>query len=352
MGKTMSINTIPSLDGIRAVAVLLVLFSHAGLGNMLPGGFGVTTFFFLSGYLITTLLLNEYQKNNRIDFRNFFIRRFFRLFPPLILTLVISYLLIGLDILGGGVSLEGALSQIFYLANYHSIFNWPGEVPNGTGILWSLAVEEHFYLLFPFIFFFLIRNHDVKTITILLLVSCFIVLLWRTTLIFYYEAEATRTYYATDTRIDSIIYGCILAIAFNPIYSKPVEKMNLKAYIVLLVSLSFLAFSFLYRNENFRETLRYTIQGIALAPIFYLSIRHHEHVFFRFLNTKVMKKIGVYSYFIYLIHYVVIECIREQAIVNSIAELIIFSTMISIFYAFLIDRYYDVYFRKLRKRFR
>jgi len=85
MAQTSSDNgVIPSLDGLRAVSISIVLVSHAGYGNVVPGGLGVTIFFFLSGYLITTLLLDERKRSGRIDIGKFYIRRAFRLFPPLI----------------------------------------------------------------------------------------------------------------------------------------------------------------------------------------------------------------------------------------------------------------------------
>ena len=80
---------VPQLDGIRAIAVLIVMISHGGLGKYVPGGFGVTIFFFLSGYLITSLLRVEVACNGRVDFKAFYIRRTLRIMPPLYVTLVI-----------------------------------------------------------------------------------------------------------------------------------------------------------------------------------------------------------------------------------------------------------------------
>ncbi len=80
--------TIPSLDGIRALAATIVFASHAGNQDVIPGLFGVTVFFFLSGYLITTLLRTEFEKHGRISLRNFYLRRAFRIFPPMYIVLV------------------------------------------------------------------------------------------------------------------------------------------------------------------------------------------------------------------------------------------------------------------------
>jgi len=348
----MDVKVIPSLDGIRAIAVLLVVMSHAGLGHLIPGGFGVTTFFFLSGYLITTLLMHEYEKNLTINFKYFFIRRFFRLFPPLLITIIISAVLVNFGVLGGGVSFEGLFFQIFYLANYHSIFNWPGDIPFGTGVFWSLSVEEHFYLIFPFIFYFIFKSHNTKHVVIMLLSICLILLIWRYVLVYYFDVEQNRTYYATDTRIDSILFGCILAIGYNPIFHKNNSKMNVMSYFVLFLSISGILVTFLYRDPLFRETLRYTLQGIFLAPLFYFSIKYHKHLFFRLLNTKAFIKLGQHSYFIYLIHYILINILEEFAFKNNIIALIFFSLLGSLVYAVLLDNIIDVHFRKLRKKYR
>src|SRR3977135_1168749 len=105
MAQTSSDNgVIPSLDGLRAISIMIVLVSHAGYGGVVPGGLGVTIFFFLSGYLITTLLVDERERSGRIDIGKFYLRRVFRLFPPLLVTLVIAYFLVLLGLLDGGIA--------------------------------------------------------------------------------------------------------------------------------------------------------------------------------------------------------------------------------------------------------
>ena len=138
---------IPSLDGLRAVSILIVLVSHAGYGTIVPGGLGVTIFFFLSGYLITTLMLAEHERTGELDVVRFYARRVFRLMPPLIVTLAIVYGLTFAGLVPGGITLAGLASQLLYFANYYQIFFDPGNtIPGGTEVLWSLAVEEHYYI--------------------------------------------------------------------------------------------------------------------------------------------------------------------------------------------------------------
>lgn len=343
---------IPSLDGIRAIAVFVVLFSHAGLGSYIPGGIGVTIFFFLSGYLITTLLIKEYERSKKINVLHFFVRRCCRLFPPLIVSLLISYSLFYCDLLSGGVSLTGLMSQVFYLANYQEIFNWGGEVPDGTGVLWSLAVEEHFYLAFPLLFFLLIKSSSRFAVATVLMTICLMILCWRIFLVTFTEVSHARTYYASDTRFDSILFGCILALRFNPLTDSTITKLDAKSLVIIGAGVLVLLSTVVIRTPEFRETLRYSLQGLALMPIFYFAIRASEHNLFSWLNWAWLRKLGVYSYCIYLLHLVVIRSVQHTFNMNSILMLIIVSTTISIIFAVILDRYIDSYFLKLRKRFR
>jgi peptidoglycan/LPS O-acetylase OafA/YrhL len=114
-----ALNTIPSLDGIRAISVVIVFLSHAGLGKSIPGGFGVTVFFFLSGYLITTLLRMEHIKRGRLDLKAFYLRRALRILPPFYLVLTAGIVLRLTGRLGGELHVGSILSQTFVLGNYY-----------------------------------------------------------------------------------------------------------------------------------------------------------------------------------------------------------------------------------------
>ena len=148
---------IPSLDGIRAVSFFLVFLAHAGLGKVLvPGGFGVTIFFLLSGFLITTLLRLEYQRFRRISLKDFYLRRSLRILPPLYVTLGLSMLIVVIWNVPTGIPFAATLSQALQYANYYQIYATHLVSMPGTGVFWSLAVEEHFYLLFPLIYIWMV----------------------------------------------------------------------------------------------------------------------------------------------------------------------------------------------------
>ncbi len=112
---------IPSLDGVRAVAFFIVFIAHSMPHRNLPGGFGVTIFFFLSGYLITTLLRSEAQNSGTIDLKRFYLRRVLRIFPPCYITLSIVAVLSACGVLYNTESYKSLLAGYFYFSNYWNI---------------------------------------------------------------------------------------------------------------------------------------------------------------------------------------------------------------------------------------
>jgi peptidoglycan/LPS O-acetylase OafA/YrhL len=295
----------PVLDGWRAVSILLVLLSHGGLDKAVPGGLGVTIFFFISGFLITSLLISEFRREGRISLKNFYLRRFWRLAPPLICFIILSALLIVVCL--KSVKVVELLSGILYFANYYAIY-WQYEAlpfgPSPLKILWSLAIEEHFYIFFaPLLAFF---AHTRRRLFLLLLVllavplaiRCADVLAEPLTLIRY-----EYTYMATEARIDSIAWGALLAWLCSH-----VEAARLKALldneIAVGASLGLLLVSLLLRDEGFRESIRYSLQGMALLPLFYATVLGRSVQPLRaLLASRPAVLIGKLSYSIYLYHW-------------------------------------------------
>ena len=198
----------PALDGVRGVAVLLVMFYHAGIGNQ--GNIGVDIFFVLSGYLITKTLLGEYAAYGSINLSQFYWRRGLRLLPALwvvaLAALVFCIVVVKNDVTG----LSELLSGTSYIADWTRAFHrpYPGILAN----TWSLAVEEQFYLVWPLMFYFLIKR---RTGARLLFITAFTLLLivlawrWHLTLM---VGPSLRTYGCFDTRADSLLAGCCVAL--------------------------------------------------------------------------------------------------------------------------------------------
>ncbi len=342
---------IPSLDGIRTVAFVVVFLSHTGLAKVFPGSFGVTIFFFLSGYLITTLLRQEYDRYGTINFKLFYLRRILRIWPPFYLVLGLGSALTVLKLLEGKILLPGFLSQFLHYANYHEI-SGSGGVTFGSSVYWSLAVEEHFYLLFPLLYLALRKLHVSSRRQMLIFWGlCLAVLLWRCVLVYGFHVPELRIFCGTDTRVDSILFGCALAVSGNPMLDTQDYSNKLWKYFLLPLGIIVLLFTCLSRSPEFRGTIRYTIQGIALYPVFIAAIRFPSWGLFSALNWKWMRFLGILSYSLYLIHYTVIFAVWEylpnlhKALQAGIALLI------SLGLAYLIYKFVELPLGQVRKKF-
>ncbi|TXT24875.1 MAG: acyltransferase 3 [Gallionellaceae bacterium] len=341
---------IPSLDGMRAAAILIVFLDHAGLKGI-PGGFGVTVFFFISGYLITTLLRQEYQIHRSINFKYFFIRRILRIWPAFYLVLLLGVALTQLHLLAGEITLPGFLSQCLHFTNYYSIYIGGGQAI-GSGVYWSLAVEEHFYLALPLIYVFMLKRLNARQQMYLFAGLCLADLLWRCVLVFGFGVSSTRTYYASDTRFDSLLFGCALAVYGNPVMDPPALSERRIKYVFVPIGIGLILFSLLYRNPEFRETFRYSIQGIGLLPIFIAAIRFPEWGPFRLLNLKMVRFIGLLSYSLYLVHHTIILTLKINWPHLHGALLGTYSLILSFTLAYLIYVFVEIPFSRLRKQFK
>jgi peptidoglycan/LPS O-acetylase OafA/YrhL len=203
---------VPALDGIRGVAIAAVVLNHF-LGR--PGGFfGVDLFFVLSGFLITTLLLEEHASSGRISFRRFYERRARRLFPGLAAMLFVCLLVVALSAGYGYLDvawtrLEAIAACAFYAGNIVQIFDhaFPGELTP----LWSLAQEEQFYLVWPVALLVLLRiGLTPRRLATLLLSLAVSIIAWRAYLAWTHGPVA-RIYFGPDTHSDGLVLGSALA---------------------------------------------------------------------------------------------------------------------------------------------
>lgn len=200
----------PGLDGLRGVAILLVLGGHAQLLPGSSGPVGVTVFFALSGFLITSLLLGERATTGRIRWVEFYRRRALRLFPVLACYVLVTGALTVVGAQGFGFPLSEYVPPIFYIENWLMAIR--GWAPNPTSITWSLSVEEQFYLLWPLVIILGRRVPRLPLIAAaagLMLAPVLRMLLWDG------GAGAWRVYYGTDTRMDCLLLGCLLAVVVS-----------------------------------------------------------------------------------------------------------------------------------------
>lgn len=338
---------IASLDGIRALSVALVFVAHCGFGHFVPGGLGVTVFFFLSGYLITTLLCREWDRHGQIAFTAFYIRRAVRLLPALVVTLVCAMSLVQLGYLEGVIDPKTLLSQLFFFWNYYALHVDGGQSIQGLNILWSLSVEEHFYLIWPALFVLLgHRFIGLRAIALLILM----ILLWRSARYFVLGDGEWVIYASTDTRFDSLLYGCFLALLQWRGQAARVFTQKTQ-WLWICLGLSLMLCSLLIRDDAFRATLRYSLQGAGMIPLFYYAVARSEHWLFRPLNWTAMRRIGQWSYAIYLSHHITIFALVNAGLANfGEVTLILYSVPISVGFAAIVHHLFERPLMPLRRR--
>ncbi|HVY86668.1 MAG TPA: acyltransferase [Caulobacterales bacterium] len=314
-GNRTTAKHLPALGGLRALSVLLVMVSHAGLGDIVPGGLGVTVFFFISGFLITRLLLEERKGKGAIDFARFYARRFLRLAPALVVYVAVAS--IAIIAIGGVFSLPDTAAALFYYANYYQIFgsfqHVIAQAPDGAlarlqspfSILWSLAIEEHFYLLFPLTLALLAGN--LRRALVVFACGLVAVLVWRLYLVHAgASAMHDRIYMGTDTRIDSILYGVVAAIIGQIVGDRFKDKASLMWGVCAFAGALMIG-SLLLRNAAFRESYRYSLQGVALLPLIPALVFAPSLSFFRgMLEQPLLTYVGKLSYSLYLYQYLVV----------------------------------------------
>ena len=265
---------LPVLDGLRAVSILLVVLSHLGLDRVVPGAFGVTLFFFISGFLITRQLCAGLGRRGQVAFGLFYARRALRLMPAASVYIAVAGL--AFSAAGGAISPAGWAAAVFYGANYYDLFvgyrSTLAGVRHPFNILWSLAIEEHFYVIWPAVLALAWRRAGAALW--ILLAVCAGVLIWRGWLfsVCFGPAQGApwvcgprnpnpawlynRLYLATDTRLDSIAWGAVLAVA-------PIRGSRRLAAIGALL----LVAAFLVPGPFVRQVLRPSLQGIALLAL-------------------------------------------------------------------------------------
>jgi peptidoglycan/LPS O-acetylase OafA/YrhL len=209
------------LDGLRAIAVLAVLVYHSGL-DWLPGGFlGVEIFFAISGYLITGLLISEWRASGRIDVWGFWIRRARRLLPALFLLLggTLGYALVWLP--GEVARLRtDMLAALGYVTNWYLIVgqqSYFADLGRQSPLLhlWSLAVEEQFYLLWPLALAAGLALAGRKLSFLLTIAAAVASAVWMA-LLYRPDADVSRVYFGTDTRLTGLLLGAALAFVWLP----------------------------------------------------------------------------------------------------------------------------------------
>lgn len=349
----------PTLDGVRGLSILLVFGSHYGI-SALPGGFGVTVFFFISGFLISRLLQNEFEENGKVGLKQFYIRRVLRLAPALILHIVTFSVL--WYVLFDVVRANAVWAACLYYFNYFR-FAFGSDYFPPFNVLWSLAVEEHFYILFPGIF--ILSGGMSARLYRLLWGAVALALAWRFAM--YYlianqvvDVDLSYLKRASDTRFDSILYGVILAIAVQ-LRSTTGLLTQLRtgracvAGCVLIVAGLGLKLGLLKNYSalsSLQYTLRFSLTAIGLFLIFNYVLFDTGRNFLRnILSVSPLVYVGKLSYSLYLWHQAILVTAKRlmpgELDWGTKAACALVSVLVSVGSYHLVE----VRFNALRKRF-
>lgn len=280
------------LDGLRAIAVIMVMFMHAHFQLGKNGSLGVDIFFALSGFLITTLLLEEQRSTNQISLLSFYIRRTFRLFPALyvMLLLVLTYVLLFGNIETRSDILDEIYSSSLYLNNISWIWGW-GDKGIILGHTWSLAVEEQFYLIWPIIIVLSLRFFSPKKLTIGL--AFFIPFVWVLKFNGHYPIISSLMH-------ESLLIGCLAALlrwtGKMPLFIP--HSLTIIVFIFLLVVGIFPVPGYW---DLFKLNGR-SIGGLLTVIVILGLIGNPIGVLGRVLSSRIPVYIGKISYALYLWH--------------------------------------------------
>jgi len=347
----------PGVDGLRALAVAAVFIFHAG-ATWLPGGFlGVDVFLVISGYLITALLLAEQRRSGRIDLKRFWIRRVRRLIPALLV--MIGGTLTAMVILHSGevARLKGAvLSSLGYVTNWYFVvadvpYFQRFERPNVFLHLWSLAVEEQFYLLWPMVAALVVVVIGLRPWVLGLIAFAGVVAStwWGWHMYDPYELP-WRIYYGTDTRAVGLLVGVVGAILLSPARLTPIAS-RLGRVLLDVVGLLALAGVLwcMVRIDEFNAPL---YQGgflkLSVATIVLIVVvAHPSSLAGRAFGWSVLVWIGARSYGIYLWHWPVLMLTRPgQDVGMSGAPLLTIQFALAVGIAALSYRYVEMPIRR------
>ncbi len=324
--RTAPAERIAGLDGVRAFAVIVVLWYHAELKGALAAGFlGVDVFFVLSGFLITALLIREHEQSGRIAIGLFYLRRARRLLPALLLTVLLSAvaaLLVAPDAVsplrGDVIASLGYVSNWWQIYSNQSYFASVGRPPL-LQHLWSLGIEEQFYVLWPLTLAFVLRRSARAWLAALCVFLAGASTLWMGYLAvrhgFPVEADASRVYFGTDTHAMGLFVGAAGAALVNPWREqRPLSRWRLAAvHWVGFGSLIALIACCCYWRDDTEVLYRggfLLVSVLSLVLILSASVRGSSLE--RLFNTPLVVWLGTRSYGLYLFHWPVFALLRPE----------------------------------------
>lgn len=343
---------IKQLDGIRAIAALMVMFFHffrnietnsqfylAIKKISIFGQTGVSLFFVLSGFLITRILLSTKEKKNY--FKNFYLRRALRIFPLYYLFLTIYYFLIPLISNSQFVPFNQQIYYWIYIQNFATTFNWKSSGPDH---FWSLAVEEHFYLFWPLMVYF-IQYKKIKFGLLLIIVLALISRL-------FFVENNIEVFYFTLTRMDELALGALLATFERDGklgYAK--TKTFLISIVILIIPTIILWIGTTGKSISFIQLFKFNLISLIYFCLIGLVVcLKNENFFNKVLRSKFFIYTGKISYGLYVYHPLCFFMISILLKVTYVPISFFLSFLLTYLIASISYYFYESYFISLKKR--
>ena len=323
------IRRLPGLDGLRGIAVLAVIIYHADVSLLVGGFLGVDVFFVLSGFLITSLLLEELQRTNKVDRAKFYLRRIRRLMPALFMVLLFSVLVSGLFVLDAAYHVRRDLpwaitfvlnwSYLFFEQSYFVNISRPPLLQH----LWSLSVEEQFYVIWPLLLVALYklplgritpRTKVFIASTVLALASTAWMVYLAIANGFPIPNDPSRVYFGTDTHAMGLLIGCAAAALWRS--DRLTEKLTPDRASAMnglgLICLAGLGYFFIFVSELNEWLYRGGFLVLSLLTAGLVVVAAHPGLKFgKRLGNPVLKWFGDRSYGIYLWHWPIFVLMRS-----------------------------------------
>lgn len=309
-------NRFAHIDAMRAFAVMLVVVAHAGLGHIVPGGSGVTIFFSISGFIITYLLLRERDKSGSFSAKGFYFRRAVKIAPPFFLVIVLPSIV---SSFWERLDMSAFIGQLLFVYNWIYI-DGKAVVLNGSDVVWSLSIEEQFYIVFALIWLAAVRVPRWRAILTAVAAIAIVYSTVSRIVMASDSALGDRIYYGSDTRLDGIAWGVLAAIGFHWWQSKGSAITKTVRFLasdgVFVGAVCVYVFSLVYRDEWFRDTFRYSLQSLAACCIIIYGLLPGvgpvRKVLYSVSQWKLVSLIGLASYSIYLVHLVLMNAVRDS----------------------------------------
>ncbi|MFT4122951.1 MAG: acyltransferase [Microbacteriaceae bacterium] len=346
------------IDALRAFAVALVIIEHSGISKS-PGDGGVTLFFTISGFIITYLLLREREKTGQFGIGSFYTKRLLKIFPPFLVAILLPTLIYSLS---NKLDITAVATQVLFSFNWYMIFvrDWTAAVLPGTGILWSLAIEEQFYIVLALIWILVARrNSAVRSLVTVAVTGLVIAEASRVFGLTMLTGDFARSFLlrSTTTRMDAILFGVLIAVAYLRINAGGLVRLRHvvgQSAIPYICVIAFPLLSFL-RDESWGEFLLRPVLTAIVAALFILYGLLAEEtrtlsLFRRVVEVRWIQYFGLASYSLYLTSDPLVTALRPYLTGLPFLAKFILGIVICVVPGLLLYRFVEIPVLTLRKR--